>query len=86
MFLKGLLLLAGVLGGAVFIRSREPERPPPKPSAPPKPDARSLTPERRLWEVWKRLGWGHRATLASLILGGLITVPLVLYAIAVALS
>lgn len=77
MLVAGLLLIGAVLAGALAIRSRAPARQPPRSVGPSTgPDA---GPERRLWEIWKRLGWGERFTMLALVVGGLGVVSLGLF-------
>lgn len=76
MLVTGLLLVGVVLAGALAIRNRAPARPP----SPPEPSTGSdVSPERRLWEIWKRLGWRERLTALALLIGGLGACSLGLY-------
>lgn len=74
MLVVGLLVAVVLLAGAVAIRSRAAVRRPPEATEP-----RVLSPERRLWEIWKRLGWGERVTMLALVVGGLGSVSFALY-------
>lgn len=68
-----LLVVGGLLAAALAIRSRAPAR---RPRVPPEPD---VGPERRHWEIWKRLGWGERLTMIALGIGVVGAVSFALY-------
>lgn len=79
MLVTGLLALGLLLAAAVAIRSRAPgRRPPPLSGSRPSPE-RDVSPERRLWAIWKRLGWGERFTMLALVIGGLGAVSFALF-------
>lgn len=67
------LLVVVLVAGAVAIRSRASGHSPvsTEPSSP--------SPERRLWEIWKQLGWGERVTMLALVIGVVGAVSFALY-------
>lgn len=78
MLVTGLLGICLLLAAAVAIRSRGQGDANRKETAIADPE-RDVSPERRLWEIWKRLGWGERLTMLALMVGGLGAVSLGLY-------